>query len=209
MTDDVEGTLDSSSPSPGRGWRATAVMLTFLTLGAVALFAVLQAGDDGKNPAGTAVERTQIGVLDANPPEVGKLAPDFALVDARDGRTVRRLSDYRGKTVVLNWYASWCGPCQAEIPDFQQAYMALNGEIVILAVNLQESGGKASAMLEGLGATFPSVLDSDGDVARHYRLLGMPSTFFIDRDGILRMFGSGRITGETLRSELAKLGHTY
>ncbi len=154
-------------------------------------------------------ERPTLGVLDSARPEVGKPAPDFALRDARDGTTVRRLSSYRGKTVALNWFASWCGPCQAEIPDFQVAYESLAGEVVVLGVNLQEPRDRASGMIEKLSATFPAVLDSDGEVARHYRLLGMPSTFFIDRDGTLRSFVSGRITANALRGELAKLGHRY
>lgn len=175
--------------------------------GLVAALVVTSRGDDNPRAEDGAAEI--LGVLDPARPEVGKPAPDFALIDTRDGETVRRLSDYRGKTVVLNWFASWCGPCAAEIPDFQEAYTALDGEIVVLAVNLQESRGTASSMLERLGATFPSVLDPDGTVAQHYRLVGMPTTFFIDRDGIVRMSGSGRITAQTLKQELAKLGHEY
>ena len=176
----------------------------------VGIIVVLRGGEDeGSAPPAGGEQATRLGVLDSARPEVGKPAPDFALVDARDGKTVHRLSDYRGKTVVLNWYASWCGPCQAEIPDFQDAYIALDGNIVVFAVNLQESRQTASAMLESLGATFPSVLDSDGAVAQHYRLLGMPTTFFIDGEGIVRMFGSGVISADSLRNELAKLGHDY
>ncbi|MGE0600595.1 MAG: TlpA family protein disulfide reductase [Dehalococcoidia bacterium] len=176
-------------------------------LALVFAFLVLRGGDDdGANGSGSQVV---LGVLEPARPEIGKPAPDFALIDTRDGKTVRHLSDYRGTTVVLNWFASWCGPCAAEIPDFQEAYEALDGEIVVLAVNLQESRETASGMLEGLGATFPSVLDTNGAVAQHYRLLGMPTTFFIDKDGIVQMSGSGRITAETLKDELAKLGHEY
>lgn len=174
-----------------------------------AVFAYLVVGADEDDSGSNDDQEVALGVLDPARPEVGKPAPDFALIDTRDGTTVRRLSDYRGKTIVLNWFASWCGPCTAEIPDFQEAYDALDGEIVVLAVNLQESSETASSMLESLGATFPSVLDSDGAVAQHYRLLGMPTTFFIDKDGIVRMFGSGRIDAATLRGELAKLGHEY
>lgn len=174
-----------------------------------AVFAYLLVGVDEDDSGSNDDQEVALGVLDPARPEVGNPAPDFALIDTRDGTTVRRLSDYRGKTIVLNWFASWCGPCTAEIPDFQEAYDALDGEIVVLAVNLQESSETASSMLESLGATFPSVLDTNGAVARHYRLLGMPTTFFIDKDGIVRMFGSGRITAETLQAELAKLGHEY
>jgi peroxiredoxin len=147
-----------------------------------------------------------LGMIDDGRAEVGAPAPDFALLDVRDGSTVRRLSDYRGKVVILNWYATWCGPCQQEIPDFQQAYSRLDGDLVVLAVNLEERPEDATDMLEDLGATFPSVVDSDGEVYRQYGGLGMPYTLFIDRDGTVFSMGSGVITADSLRAELAKLG---
>ncbi len=206
----MASTPDPGPPGQRRLWRKPGAVLAGLAVVAAGVaFAAIafQPGDDG--PGAPTNGQVRLGVIDSHHPEAGRPAPDFALIDARDGTTVRRLSNYRGKTVVLNWYATWCGPCQAEIPEFQAAYEALEGEIVVLAVNLQESRDKAAGMLTSLGATFPSLLDSDGSVARHYRLLGMPSTFFIDADGVLRLFGAGRITEEALRGELAKLGHTY
>ena len=88
------------------------------------------------------------GVLDSHRPEIGEPAPDFALADARDPSRIVRLSDFRGRPVVLNWYASWCGPCRAEIPDFQRAYKALDGEVVFLGVNLQEEASRAVGLLD-------------------------------------------------------------
>jgi peroxiredoxin len=162
---------------------------------------LLTGGGDGDDPA--------LGVLDAQRPEVGQPAPDFALLDVRDEETVRRLSDYRGQVVILNWYASWCSPCRQEIPDFQEAYTALEGDLVVLGVNLEESPDEARDMLDDLDATYPSVIDSEGAVYRHYGGLGMPVTLFIDRDGTLVSMGSGLITEEALRAELVKLGLEY
>lgn len=204
----MAGDEAQSARRPGAIWPRLALGLGGLAVLAL-VFAFFVTNGEGDDPGNEDEAAVSLGVLESGRPEVGQPAPDFALVDTRDGTTVRRLSDYRGKTVVLNWYASWCGPCSAEIPDFQEAYTALDGEIVVLAVNLQESRDAASSMLEALGATFPSVLDTDGSVAQHYRLIGMPTTFFIDRDGIVRMSGSGLITAEALKEELAKLGHEY
>ena len=149
------------------------------------------------------------GLIDSHRPEVGEAAPDFALIDARNPGKVVRLADFRGTPLILNWYATWCGPCRAEIPDFQAAFEALDGEILILGVNLQESASDAIGLLDDLDATYPSALDADGEIAAHYRLLGMPTTYFIDADGVVVAFGAGRIVEETLVEELGKLGFVY
>lgn len=186
---------------------------TLMTFGMLALFGVVGAaavvfamrgGGDDDTPGETVEVR--IGVLDPFRPEDGGPAPDFALVDARDGETVHRLSDYRGKVVVVNWYASWCGPCRAEIPDFQEAQDALGDEVVFLLINLQEDQAVAKGFLEDLDATLLAVLDSDGKVAEHYRVRGMPTTFFIDREGNVAISGSGLVTRTALEEELSKLG---
>lgn len=149
------------------------------------------------------------GLLASERPEVDQPAPDFALVDARDGTSIVKLSDFRGKAVVLNWYASWCGPCRREIPDFEQAYQALGDEVVILGVNYLESRARAIGMLEEFGATYPAVLDSSGVVSDHYRITFMPTTFFIDRDGILRSVKTGQVSPADLSRHLEGLGVTY
>lgn len=154
-------------------------------------------------------EDPEVGVIDAHHPEIGRTAPDFALRDARNPERIVRLSDFRGTPVVLNWYASWCGPCRREIPDFQKAYAALDGEVVFLGVNLQEDAERAVGLLDVFVAEYPAVLDSDGAVALHYRIPGMPTTFFIDADGVVRALGAGLIVEEVLVEELAKIGVSY
>ena len=151
----------------------------------------------------------ETGVIDDHRPEVGQPAPDFALANARAPDRVVRLSDFRGTPVVLNWYASWCGPCRREIPDFQKAYNALEGEVVFIGVNLQEDPERAVGLLDVFVAKYPALLDVDGEVAAHYRLLGMPTTFFIDADGIVRASGAGLIIEEVLVEELARIGVEY
>jgi len=151
-----------------------------------------------------------LGPLSPKRPEVGEEAPDFALVDARDG-TVRKLSDFRGTPVLINWYASWCGPCRAEIPEFNHMIATLGpGAIVVLGVDYQEDAGAALGILEELGATYPAVLDSRGEVAEHYRVGNrLPSSFFVDADGVLRAMQIGQITPEQLAEHLAAMGIEY
>ncbi len=150
------------------------------------------------------------GPLDSRRPEIGQPAPDFALVDVRDATMVRRLSDFHGKAVVVNWYASWCGPCRSEIPDFQDAQDAFPDDLVILGVNYQESRERALGILDVLYADYPAVLDSTGSVADRWRVSsGLPVTFFVDRDGVLRGMKTGQVTPGELETQLAKLGLEY
>lgn len=194
------------------GYAALAVVVAVVAGFAVWYFAF--SGDEAAVPLSDDVNLMGIagrdtGVIDSHAPEVGELAPDFALVNARNPELVVRLSDFRGKPVVLNWYASWCGPCRREIPDFQKAYNALDGEVVFVGVNLQEDADRAVGLLDVFVAKYPALLDVDGAVAVHYRIPGMPTTFFIDADGIVRASGAGLIIEEVLVQELAKIGVDY
>ena len=175
---------------------------------AVSSAAIFFAENSGDTPddGGSA----ELGPIDPQRPEVGEPAPDFALVDARDGTTVRKLSDFRGKAVVVNWYASWCGPCKDEIPEFQAAYEALPQELVFLGVNFLESQTRAISILDDYNAEYPAVLDSRAEVADHYRVgNGIPTTFFVDKDGVLTGIHYGEASQEDLVAQLAKAGVTY
>jgi cytochrome c biogenesis protein CcmG, thiol:disulfide interchange protein DsbE len=164
----------------------------------------------GTAPTAAAGRNPNLGSLDPYRPKVGEPAPDFALLDARDGVTVRKLSDFRGKAVVLNWYASWCGPCKAEIPEFQAAYAALGDELVVLGVDYAEERDRAQGILDIFAAKYPAVLDSEGKLADHWRVgAGLPTTFFIDKDGILRGSQVGQVRVKDLVEQLAKVGVTY
>jgi peroxiredoxin len=150
------------------------------------------------------------GPLEPNRPEEGEPAPDFALVNARDTSKVIKLSDFRGKAVILNWYASWCGPCKNEIPAFLRAQEAIGDDLTILGVDFLESPEKAVSILDELGAEYPAVLDAGGTVAEHYRNgNGVPVTFFIDKDGILRATRRGEVFEKDLPDYLAKIGLQY
>ena len=199
---------DEPAPSPIQRYGGYAVLaVVAIVVAAVAVWLFVAGDSDEAGALGDA--DVAIGLIDSHRPAVGELAPDFALVNARDPEKVVRLSDFRGTPVVLNWYATWCGPCRAEISDFQAAFEALDGKVVFLGVNLQESAAEAVGLLDDLEATYPALLDAEGAVAEHYRLLGMPTTYFIDAEGIVVAFGTGRIIEETLAQELGKLGFVY
>ena len=120
-------------------------------------------------------------------PEVGYLAPDFAL-PSLDGQTVR-LSDFREKKAIfLNFWATWCIPCRLEMPTMHTAYQEYkNRDLEVLAVSL-DAGSKSVVknFMQELKLDFPVLLDPDMEVLRLYRMVGIPASFLIDKQGIVR-----------------------
>lgn len=197
---------------------AVAVVFALAVLG----YFLVAGGDEGASDTnafgGTPVSKLpgaptafpNTGVLEPNRPKEGERAPDFALVDARDTTKVRKLSDFRGKAVVVNWFASWCDPCKREIPEFQRAQDQFGEQLVVLGVNYLEDPAPAVAILDKLKATYVAVLDSNAAVADHYRVgRGLPVTFFIDKDGVLQAFKTGELTPSEFEANLARVGITY
>ena len=119
--------------------------------------------------------------------EEGHLAPDFAL-KTLEGITIR-LSELRGKKVVLiNFWATWCPPCRLEMPTMQRIYSEYKGKgFEILAVNIEpDATEEIHDFIKELRLTFPVLLDPDMKVTRRYRLIGLPVSMLIDRQGIIR-----------------------
>lgn len=129
------------------------------------------------------------------------MAPDMTVYD-RDGKEVN-LSDYIGKPIVLNFWASWCGPCQMEMPDFNEKYQELGEEVQFLMINMtdgsRETVEKASAFIEEQGYGFPVFYDTEFDAANTYGASSLPTTFFIDAQGKVTAQAKGAIDGETLQ----------
>jgi cytochrome c biogenesis protein CcmG/thiol:disulfide interchange protein DsbE len=118
------------------------------------------------------------------PLEVGEPAPGFAL-EGLDGGEVS-LAALDGKVVVLNFWASWCGPCRLEMPDFQKAWEEHREQVVVfVGIAVDDTASEASKFAEQVGVTYPLALDTTGGVARAYRIRAVPSTYFIDREGRL------------------------
>lgn len=134
----------------------------------------------------------------------GQIAPDFELTTL-DGDTVK-LSDYRGKRVMLNFWATWCPPCRVEMPDMQKFHD--NKDIVILAVNLSETESnteKVQAFIDERDLTFPILLDEETVVADQYQIQPIPSSFLIDSDGRIHNKAFGALNYDMMVQEFEKM----
>lgn len=142
----------------------------------------------------------------ARPPLVGGPAPEITLKDLQ-GQEIR-LSDLRGKIVLLNFWATWCKPCKDEMPAMQASYDKLRDQgLVVLAVNELEDTEKVIEHVRKHGHTFPVVMDHDNHVANRYGVLGLPASFMVDRQGIVRekVFGS-LLTEERIADMVRRYG---
>ena len=115
----------------------------------------------------------------------GQQAPDFVL-KSFDGENLR-LSEFRGEVVMLNFWATWCGPCRQELPLLDELYAHYNKVgFTLLGVNIDENESQAASMVRELGVSFPVLFDQSKKVSRLYQVDAMPATVLIDRDGRVR-----------------------
>jgi thiol-disulfide isomerase/thioredoxin len=178
----------------------------FLILAVAAIIAILAA--PGCTPS--AQDITNGRQTGTPAPEIGRLAPDFTLIDLEGNRVT--LSDFRGKVVFINFWNQWCPPCRAEMPEIEAVYQEYkNKDVVVIGVDIlpweilkgyDESDVRQYVQQGGFSWTF--VLDTTGEVTANYEVIAIPTSFFIDREGIIRAVNIGAMTKRAMEAKLTE-----
>lgn len=133
----------------------------------------------------------------------GTPAPDFSLQSV-DGGSVS-LADFRGKTLVVNFWATWCPPCRSEMPDMEQVYTERKDDVVVLAVNVQEARAPVRDFADKYRLSFPILMDTAGEVTQSFGVQSLPTTFFIDKEGKVASFNMGALNKSAIGRKLEQI----
>ncbi len=137
-------------------------------------------------------------------PIKGYPAPEITL-ETTDGQTTS-LSDFKGKPVLINFWATWCPPCRAEMPDFQAIHRELGDEVIVFSVNAaSQDNGNVNAFIDEFGITFPVLLDKTGLAGVTYNVRGLPTTIFVDSNGVINEVFTGGLNKAYLEAKLSEL----
>ncbi len=176
--------------------------LGILAITLVTLIVIQGCSNNAPDAGKGASTAAQAGELEPAP-EVGHPAPDFTLKDL-DGNTVR-LSDLQGKVVFINFWATWCPPCRAEMPEIEAVHQEYKDKgVVVIGVDMSEPESMVRQYIQEGGFSWIIALDSTGEVARDYQIVGIPTSFFLDKEGIIRAVNVGAMTKRAMEASLAE-----
>lgn len=177
-------------------------LITAIVVGLIVVGVVYAMNWTGTDAGATSVD---VAFNNAYPaPRVGGTPTDFSVLGL-DGKTIR-LSDFRGQPVWLNFWATWCPPCRAEMPDINAVYAEYAPKgLVILALSLGEDGETVRQYVQKAEMKFTVGLDSRREIASIYRVAGIPTHIFIDRDGVIRDMQVGGMSRDTMKKKLEKV----
>ena len=181
---------------PSGPQRRVAWIGPFLSMLGCALLAMGCLAAPAANPA---AHKIKVGIQE------GQLAPDFEL-ETVHGQTVK-LSHYRGQVVLINFWATWCGYCRTEFPEIQDAYERNQKKgFVVLAINVQDRKENVLAYAQELGLTFPVLLDPLGRASGSYQARGLPTSYFVDQEGVIVLKKVGPVNTSIIQDVLAQTG---
>jgi cytochrome c biogenesis protein CcmG/thiol:disulfide interchange protein DsbE len=182
---------DEDARRQARSRRRRLLLVTGSVAGLMLAVAVaLLAGPSGREPAAT---------------PGGQAAVGFELENVRRDEPPVSLAAYRGRPVVLNFFASWCGPCRREMPGFEAVHDRIGGRVAFVGINHQDQRGGALDLLEETGVSYPSGFDPHGSVAAAYGLFGMPTTLFISPEGRVLERRTGEMSERELEATIRRL----
>ncbi len=139
-------------------------------------------------------------------PQIGRPAPDFSLKSIEGDKLDLKSVIGKNKVTILNFWATWCPPCRAEIPEFVEFAEKYQSErVALVAVNIQEEPKQVSSFVQKAGMNFPVLLDQSGKVAQVYQIYAIPTTFFIDDSGVIREKIEGSLNLSRMESIYRKL----
>ncbi len=222
---EADKSTNAAPPSPKKGVLiATVVLVVIIIVAAIAYNVLAPAATDGasqiaatntgSSSAGSTSSDSGSGAQNAAGSSRGNttdadtvMAPDFTVTDS-EGASVS-LSQFRGKPIVLNFWASTCGPCQREMPEFQKAFETYGDEIQFMMVDIPgfngESEQRAKNFIASNGYSFPVFFDSADDAAMKYGLSSIPRTFFLDAQGNVVASGAGMLDAASLEQGISML----
>jgi cytochrome c biogenesis protein CcmG, thiol:disulfide interchange protein DsbE len=197
---DADEVVEIGRPRSGVTAKRIAVSLVAI----LAIVGAIYLLDSSQQSATNAATSINVPGSTGQAPRVGNPAPNFELPNL-DGKLVK-LSDYRGQPVWINFWASWCPPCRAELPDVEAAYQDKKGQgLVLLAISIGEDAPVVKQYVEKMGMTSTVLVDSTEAVASRYRVNGIPTHLFVDKEGFIRDLVVGGLSKTTIGQRLSAI----
>ncbi len=203
VPDDPGALAPPRRPRRSPGLLAAVVVLVACVVVGLVLFGPAESGSDrAADPRTTPSGRPDPTIIlpgrdDPQP------APPFSVVDFKGKQ--RTLESFRGRPLVLNFWASWCVPCKAEMPAFERLYRTYGGRVQFLGIASGDTEAAARAFATERDITYPLALDRDDSVSASYSLFGLPSTYFVDADGVVVDSRAGEMSEAELNRKLREL----
>lgn len=198
--------MSEATPTTGRPlprWSAIALALVLIA-SALAVTQPWQRDRDARFGIVDQVRSTSVGATDLETsPSVGKLAPNF-LLRTFDGQTMR-LSDLRGTPVFINFWATWCLFCLSEMPAMQQLADRYEGQLVVVGINVGETVDDAQPYAQRNNIRYPLLLDPETTVTEAYGVRAMPTSLFVDADGVVQIVHYGVLTPPQMEETIQSL----
>ena len=199
--DDQPGAMSEGERPTLRAWRTPGPRRRIAIGAGIALVVLVTVAlwQGASQPAGT-TSSPLVG-------RTGKRAPSFTLASLSEAGRPLSLDSFRGRPLVINFWASWCIPCRTEMPLIEQAYRSEGGKVQFLGIDSNDTTGAAQSFAKQVGVTYPVVFDGTGDVAINYGLFGLPTTIFISPSGTITGRFIGQLHDSSLQSALKEAFH--